>query len=64
MDVKLSMCLPKVFLEGSVSQILFKEVPVFISCLFYVKKRLAFCHFLISRFLHIIKSKLGPKSTF
>ena len=50
----------KVPLEGSMSQI----VHLGPSSHFMSKKRVTFCHFFISKFLHFIKQKLRPESTF
>ena len=56
MEMKLSVNLPEVVLEGSMSQI-FDIGPSF----YYVKNRVTFYHFFQFQFLHFIKFKLGPK---
>ena len=58
-DLKSSVCALKVLPEGIVSQIL-DLGPSF----FYNKKRVTFSHFFRYKFLHFIKSKLGPESRF
>ena len=54
-ELKFSVCIHKVLLEGGISQ----NFDLGLSCFFYVKKRVTFDPFLIFKFLHFIKSKLN-----
>ena len=55
-----SVYIHKVLPEGSVSQ----NFDLGLSLYFMQKKRVTLYPFLIFKFLHFIKSKLGPKSKF
>ena len=59
-ELNFSVCIHKVLLEGSMSQ----NFDLGLSFFFNVKKRVTFDPFLIFKFLHFIKSKLGRKSKF